>query len=54
MAICNEMKKGDIYYCSSCHLEIKVEKTCACKNDGEMDQHCSVPLQCCGKPLKKK
>lgn len=54
MAVCSEMKKGDVYYCTSCHLEIKIEKSCGCKTDGDVEQRCSVPLQCCGKPLKKK
>ncbi|SHJ60978.1 hypothetical protein SAMN05660830_02826 [Halodesulfovibrio aestuarii] len=54
MVVCSEMKVGDVYYCTSCHLEIKVLKSCACKTDGNVEERCSVPLQCCGKPLTKK
>ena len=55
MAVCNEMKKGDLFYCKSCNLEMRVEKPCDCDNEDDMvGTHCSVPLQCCGKPLIKK
>lgn len=52
MAICHEMKKGDVYYCESCGLELQVLSTCSC-GAGESDA-CSVPLQCCGKDMVKK
>lgn len=54
MAICSEMKVGDVFYCQSCHLELKVERTCSCKSEGQVELKCSVPLQCCGKPMIKK
>ena len=54
MAICSEMKKGDVYFCRSCHLELKVERTCECRDEGTVEVKCSVPLQCCGKPMEKK
>jgi hypothetical protein len=29
MAICHEMKEGDLYFCELCGLELKVEKPAA-------------------------
>jgi hypothetical protein len=52
MAICHEMKPGDIYACEACRLELKVEKACACGTEEE--GACTVPLQCCGKDMVKK
>jgi len=52
MANCGEMKKGYIYKCDTCGLELQVTKTCSCGSGGE--DACSVPLQCCGKDMKKK
>ncbi|RZB33307.1 MAG: hypothetical protein SRB2_04075 [Desulfobacteraceae bacterium Eth-SRB2] len=52
MANCGEMKKGDIYKCDTCGLELQVTKTCSCGSGGE--DACSVPLQCCGKDMNKK
>ena len=49
MAICHEMNVGDVFFCESCGLELRVEKTCGIGEDA-----CSVPLQCCGKDMKKK
>ena len=51
MANCAEMKKGDVYKCESCGLEIQVKKTCSCGSGGE--DACSVPLQCCGEEMVK-
>ena len=51
MAICHEMKQGDVFFCELCGLELKVEKTCSC---GTSEGACSVPLQCCGKDMTKK
>jgi len=52
MANCAEMKKGDLYVCNACGLELQVTKTCSCGNGGA--DACSVPLQCCGKNMVKK
>ena len=30
MAICHEMKEGDVFFCELCGLELRVEKTCSC------------------------
>jgi len=51
MAICHEMKPGDVYFCAKCGLELKVEKTCGCQPGKD---ECSVPLQCCGQDMAKK
>jgi hypothetical protein len=51
MAICHEMKPGDVYFCEKCGLELKVEKTCGCEPGKDA---CSVPLQCCGQDMTKK
>ena len=51
MAICHEMKQGDVFYCEACGLELRVEKTCSC---GTGEDGCTVPLQCCGKDMTKK
>jgi hypothetical protein len=51
MAICHEMNVGDVFFCESCGLELRVQKTCSC---GIGEDACSVPLQCCGKDMKKK
>ena len=41
MAICHEMKEGDVFFCELCGLELRVEKTCSC---GTGEDACSVPL----------
>jgi len=51
MANCGDMKKGDVYVCKTCGLELQVSKTCTCGTSGHA---CSVPLQCCGKDMVKK
>lgn len=50
MANCADMKKGDVYKCDQCGLELQVVKTCTC---GEGQASCTVPLQCCGQEMKK-
>ena len=52
MANCVEMKKGDIFVCKTCGLELQVIKSCACIVGEEVS--CTVPLQCCGKDMIKK
>lgn len=51
---CYDMKKGEIYICESCGLELQVLEEC--------DQSCKIgeaccedpSFQCCGKPLALK
>jgi hypothetical protein len=60
MPSCNEMKKGDVYVCGECGLELKVVKECkdakedadACSCCGEEDICCDIT--CCGEPLARK
>jgi len=52
MANCAEMKKGDIYVCKTCGLELQVSVVCACSLEGK--RTCTVPLQCCGTNMTKK
>ncbi len=59
MSSCHEMKKGEIYVCGDCGMELQVisecmevgtpEEECACH---DADDPCSI--ECCGKPLVKK
>jgi hypothetical protein len=50
VANCYNMKKGDVLVCDACGLEVEVTKDCSCKN-GEEDA-CSVPMECCGQPMR--
>jgi hypothetical protein len=60
MPSCNDMKKGEVYYCAQCGLELKVMKECKDADDeattcaccGEDDICCDIT--CCGEPLTKK
>jgi hypothetical protein len=52
MANCEDMKKGDLFACDTCGLELEVAKACSCGSGS--DANCSVPLQCCGKEMRKK
>lgn len=51
MANCKDMKKGDVYRCNVCGLELSVQTPCSC-SEGEAT--CSVPLQCCDQDMVKK
>jgi len=55
MAHCHDMKKGEIYMCSDCGLELQVVKEC--READEPAESCScTPCQfvCCGEELMKK
>jgi len=52
MANCAEMKKGDVFTCKICGLELQVVRTCSCTAGEEVS--CTVPLQCCGQDMEKK
>jgi len=57
---CGDMKKGEVYYCEECGLELKVMKECkeasegsdSCGCDTEAETCCEI--MCCDKPLSKK
>ena len=40
-------KKGDVFRCSSCGMEIQLTTDCGCKDAGHVHFHC------CGKELDK-
>jgi hypothetical protein len=54
------MKKGEVYYCEECGLELKVTKECkdasegsdSCGCDTEAETCCEI--MCCDKPLNKR
>ena len=59
MSNCHEMKKGEIYVCGDCGLELEVVKEC--KDVGMLSEECachsegdSCMISCCGKALMKK
>lgn len=53
MADCGDMKKGDVFFCKNCGLELEVTKSCSCGTGGQSGS-CTVPLQCCGGDMQKK
>jgi predicted nucleic acid-binding Zn ribbon protein len=59
MPNCHDMKKGRIYYCDDCGLELQVVKEC--KNADTPVEECECckendpgTFSCCGMELKKK
>jgi hypothetical protein len=59
MAGCHDLRKGEIYMCKDCGMELQVVNECKdvgipaeeCECHGE-ENPCSI--ECCGKPLVKK
>jgi len=59
MSNCHEMKKGDIYYCEDCGIELQVVKECSHADIPASDCKCHAEGEsggfiCCNKLLKKK
>jgi hypothetical protein len=56
MINCHEMRKGQVYYCEGCGLELQVISEC--KSCGTPAEECECPepctFQCCGQSLKLK
>lgn len=52
MASCGEMKKGDIFVCKICGLELEVKTPCTCGS--KSGEACTVPLTCCNQDMSKK
>lgn len=52
MANCAEMKKGDIFVCNTCGLQLEVVNPCTCGTESE--EACTVPLKCCNQDMTKK
>ena len=49
---CHDMKKGQVYYCPDCGLEIKIVNECKqCCGD---EDNCGCSFSCCGSDLKLK
>ncbi len=48
MPACTEMKRGQVYACKECGLQLKVIKECSCAES----QGSCVELQCCEKPME--
>lgn len=49
---CDDMKKGQIYYCKNCGLEIEIKAECTscCSDEGG----CGCSFSCCGDDLTLK
>ena len=55
MTDCHDMKKGEIYHCEECGLELKVVNECV--DCGPTEEECACgPCEfvCCGEELKLK
>ena len=58
MTGCSEMKKGEVYVCDDCGIELQVIKECE-HSDSEEGSSCHAGgndcgFTCCDKPLRKK
>ena len=53
---CNEMKKGEIYVCDDCGIELQVIKECEHSEEEGAACHAGgdCGFTCCDKPLRKK
>jgi len=59
MANCHEMKKGDVYVCEECGLQLQVIKEChevgtAVEDCGCHEDDSPCEFRCCGKELTRK
>lgn len=59
MASCHDMKKGDIFTCGECGIELQVIKECedanlSAEECGCHDEEDQCAFSCCGKPLIRK
>jgi len=58
MSSCNDMKKGEIYICDDCGIELQVIKECehSESDDGSSCNWCgnNCGFTCCDKPLRRK
>ena len=59
MISCHDMKKGEVYVCADCGIELQVIKEC--KEAGTSSEDCAChadgdpcTFSCCGKELQKK
>jgi hypothetical protein len=55
MIHCHEMKKGQVYACEDCGLELQVIKECKeCGTSAESCEHVECRFVCCDKFLRLK
>lgn len=55
MVHCHEMKRGDIFYCDHCGLELEVRTECTECEPTEGECACGTcSFMCCDAELKKK
>jgi len=54
MLHCDDMKKGETYFCKECGLEIKIVKECKDCSEGACSCDTGCTFVCCGKELTKK
>ena len=60
MASCENMKKGEVYTCDVCGLELEVKKECKCPDLDKCHTHHTnhgdvcCEFECCGKPMHRK
>jgi hypothetical protein len=58
MPTCHDLKKGEVYICGDCGLEVQVTRECDCE-DSESECACTTQpgacvFTCCGEEMKKK
>jgi hypothetical protein len=58
MPTCHDLKKGEVYVCADCGLEMQVTKECECE---ESARECACTTEpgacvftCCGEEMQKK
>ena len=57
MVSCADMKKGEVYACEVCGLELEVKAECNCPDIDDCNPaegHACCEFECCGKPMAKK
>ena len=60
MVRCGDMKKGEVYTCDVCGLELEVKKECKCPDLDKCHTHHTnhgdvcCEFECCGKPMHRK
>jgi hypothetical protein len=55
MVHCHEMKKGQVYMCKGCGLELEVVKECnECGSSEDECKHQACEFTCCDEPLRLK
>lgn len=50
---CHDMKKDEVYECTSCGLKLRVESACSCGDGAACDSCDAAEITCCGNELQK-